>query len=193
MAQRSIIFQSAGVRARRKIENACNFTNVIQQMILNLVSECRAEGFFNLGERYSVMLHKMELLHEMKTKALIEDAQLNWQRGESEMTQHMISTVIKEKQPTFTHARALGMMGEYMADGRLEDTKTIIDTYFLKSIRFSSNLKNKNHVKSESSYYYYAPDEKERLELENRKRNYQAIAKCKCIRKNCLFLLGAFM
>lgn len=100
LAQRVIMVQSAGIRAMRKIGNVCKFGTSIQQMILNLMTECREEGYFNLGERYSATLHKMQLSHIMKAEALIEDAQLSWARGEGEMAKHMIDAVIKENKPT---------------------------------------------------------------------------------------------
>lgn len=177
LAQRVIMFGAAGLRAKRKIENVCKISDGIQQMILNLVTECREEGFFNLGERYSAKLQGMDLSREMKFKVLIEDAQLNWCRGDGEMAQHMIATVIKGKTPTFTHSKALGMMGEYLADARLEDVNTIIKSYLMESIMFATRLEQKTI--SVGSVYYYPPEEKERLYAENKKRNYQAIAKCK--------------
>lgn len=178
LAQRVIMVQSAGVRAARKIENVGKFGASLQQMILNLITECREEGFFNLGHRYSATLHKMQLSGEMKAHALIEDAQLSWSRGEGDMAKHMITAVIAENKPTFTHAKALWMMGEYLADARLEDTNTIIQTYFSKSVSFSTNIKKSEHIPVGSAYYY-SPEDRQRLDLENRKRNYQAIAKCK--------------
>lgn len=178
LAQRVTMFQSAGVRARRKIENVCKFTEGIQQMILNLVTECREEGFTNLGNRYSCALQKMTLSREMRAKALIEDAQLNWNGGETEMAKHLISAVIDENTPSFTHSKALGMMGEYLAEARLEDTRTIFKSYLMKSMMFSANLKMNDKIAAGKTYYH-SPEEKERLDLENRRRNYQAMAKCK--------------
>lgn len=179
LAQRVIMVQSAGIRATRKIENVGKFGTSLQQMILSLIVECREEGSFNLGERYSAALHKMQLSRELKEEALIEDAKLCWTRGEGEMAKHMIAAVINEKQPTFTHAKALHMMGEYLADSQLEDTNTIIQTYFERSIGFSTNVKQKSEHITVGSAYYHTPEERERLDLENRKRNYKAIAKCK--------------
>lgn len=208
LAQRVIMVQSAGIRAMRKIENVSKFGVSLQQMILNLIAECREEGYFNLGERYSATLHKMELSqessmkvsHEMKAETLIEDAQLSWTRGEGEMAKHMIAAVISENKPTlvpllclisftaasallschfiysFTHAKALWMMGLYLAEFRLEDTYTIIQNYFEKSVKFSTGVKQ-NDIPVDSPYYR-TPEEATRLELANRKRNYQAMAKC---------------
>lgn len=180
LAQRVIIVQSAGVRAKRKIENVCKFGAGLQQMILNLIAECREEGYFNLGERYSATLHKLQLSREMKADTLIEDAQLSWARGEGEMAKRLIDAVISETKPTFTHAKALWMMGEYLADARLEDTKTIINHYLLKSVTFSLNVKQQmdEHI-SVGSVYWKSPEDRQRLDLENRMRNYQAVAKCK--------------
>lgn len=100
LAQRVIMVQSAGLRAMRKIANVCKFGDSLQQMILNLIIECREEGYFNLGERYSATLHKMQLSHVMKAEALLEDAQLSWTRGEGEMAKRMIEAVISENKPT---------------------------------------------------------------------------------------------
>lgn len=100
LAQRVIMVQSAGIRAMRKIENVCKFGVSLQRMVLNLITECREEGYFNLGERYSATLHKMQLSNEMKAETLIEDAQLSWTRGEGEMAKHMIAAVIDENKPT---------------------------------------------------------------------------------------------
>lgn len=189
LAQRVVMFQSAGVRARRKIENVCKFTEGIQQMILNLVTECREEGFSNLGNRYSCALQKMTLSREMKAKALIEDAQLNWNCGETEMAKHLISAVIDENTPSFTHSKALGMMGEYLADARLEETRTIFKSYLEKSLMFSANLKINDKI-TLGSTYYHSPEERQRLDLENKRRNYQAMAKCKGFSHILLKYLG---
>lgn len=185
MAQRVTLFESAGVRIKRKFDNVCKFTDGVEQMILNLVAECREEGFFNLGERYSSIFHRKKLAAEieveMKARACIEDAQLNWSRGEPEMAQHLVKYVIKEQRPSFTHPKALRMMGEYLAEARLEDTNTIVKSYFMKSIKFSANLKNNEPIKAGKAYHLPV-EQRTRLDLENRKRNNQAMAKCKIFR-----------
>lgn len=79
---------------------------------------------------------------------------------------------------SFTHAKALWMMGKYLADSRLEDTNTIIKKYFEKSVQFSAKVKQIDNIPVESPYYR-TPEDRKRLDLVNRKRNYQAIAKCK--------------
>lgn len=179
LAQRVVLFESAGIRVKRKLDNVCKFTDGVEQMILNLVAECREEGFLNKGERYSLMFHKkklsVEIEHEMRARGFIEDAQLNWSRGESEMAQHLINHVIKEQRPSFTHPKALRMMGEYLAEARLEDTNTIVKSYFMRSMKFSTNLRSKDLT---GKAYNLPAEERMHLDLENRQRNYQAMAKC---------------
>lgn len=184
LAQRVTLFESAGIRVKRKLENVCKFTDGVEQMILNLMAECRDEGIPNLSERYLSMFHNKklstEIEHEMRARAHIEDAQLNWCKGKSEMAQHLINHVIEEKRPSFTHSKALRMMGEYLAEGRLEDTNEIVKTYFMRSMKFSANLRTYNKdigVKA----YNPPPEERIHLDLDNRKRNYQAMAKCKIL------------
>lgn len=173
LAQRLTMFQSAKSVATRKIES---FGDGIQQMLRKLASECRREGCNNWARRYLSKLHEIiekkgiDASKELKARALIEDAQLTWSQGETETAQHMITAVINMNLPSFTHSKALGIMGEYLAETHLEDTKTIIDKYLLKSIESSSNLKE-----IEGKIYRQPLEEIKRL---NRKRNYQAMAKC---------------
>lgn len=61
LAQRIVLFNSAGVRAKRKIESFFNISEGTQEMLLNLASVCRKEGFSNLAIRYMADLHSMEL------------------------------------------------------------------------------------------------------------------------------------
>lgn len=171
------MLQLAGLRAKRKFESACNLNNLIPEMILNLATKCREEGFFDYGSRYSAVLSTMDLSRELKMKALIEDAQLNLGRGDGEMAKHMIQTVIDEQTPVFTRSTALRMMGEYLADTRLGDIDVVIETFLDESLMFASNIR-KNGEKFHGKSYYCSPAERDRLELDNRKRNYQAIAKC---------------
>lgn len=70
-------------------------------------------------------------------------------------------------------------MGKYLADARLEDANTIIQNYFEKSLVFSTNVKQKGENIPVGNPYYYTPEDRKRLDLENKNRNYQAIAKCK--------------
>ncbi|XP_031619505.1 serine/threonine-protein kinase ATM [Contarinia nasturtii] len=177
LAQRITLLESAGVRAKRNFEKVFKFGDGIDQMILNLVSECREEGFYNLGERYLSTLYKKKLNREMNARAYIEDAQLNWSQGESEMAQKLIENIIKDMFPSFTRAKAIGMMGEYLAEARLEDTKTIINDYFVLSNKTSGGIKKSSDAIKPDSHYYYPPEVRERRHLENKKRNYHAIAK----------------
>lgn len=74
------------------------------------------------------------------------------------------------------------MMGLYLADSRLEDTNTIIQKYFEKSVNFSTKVKQSD-IPVENPYYH-SPEDGARLDLANRKRNYQAIAMC-TFEKSC--------
>lgn len=176
LAQRLTLFQSATLGATRKIEHS---SDGIQQMLLNLVSECHQEGFNNLGKRYSSILHQMKLSNEMEARALIEDARLNWNRGDTEIAQHLIKAVIDKKVPSFTHSTALAMMGEYLAEARLEDTKTIIQNYLMESMVFSSKIKQKADKLFLGTTYHEPLEQRVQKDLLNKKRNYHAMAKCK--------------
>lgn len=68
LAQRITIFKSAGTRARRKIETVYNLKDGIQQMTLNLATECREEGYQNLSQRYLSSIQNMQLTRDMKVR-----------------------------------------------------------------------------------------------------------------------------
>lgn len=106
------MLESAGIRAKRNFEKVFTFgVDGIEPMILNLVAECREEGAYNLGERYLSMLYKRNLEREIKARAFIEEAQINWNQGESEMAQKLIENIITQPLPTFTRVKAIRMMG----------------------------------------------------------------------------------
>lgn len=178
LAQRFTLFQSATIVATRKIEN---LNDGIQQILLKLVTECREEGDTNLGKRYSYILHKMKLPNEIEAKAFIEDAQLHWIDGKTEMAHSFVKAVIDKKTPSFVHSTALSMMGEYLAEAGMEDTNTVIQNYLMEAMVFSSKLKQKADRLTAGKAYHQPLEVRERLDLLNRKRNYRAIAKCKRI------------
>lgn len=68
LAQRIVILKTAGVRALRKIKifDEQFSKNGIQQMILDLGSECREEGHHNLCRGYLSTLKTMQLSKDMK-------------------------------------------------------------------------------------------------------------------------------
>lgn len=178
LAQRVTIFESAGVRFKRKLTNVWQTNNGIQHMYIELVDRCREEGVFNLGKRYLSKLQEKSLSKEMKARTYIADAQWNWSNGELETAQNLISNVIATKLPSITHAKALGMMGKYLAETRLEDPNTIVKCYLMKSNKFSASYLKQADNFSKNEYYLPA-EERQRFHLKNMKRNYQVMAKCK--------------
>lgn len=124
------------------------------------------------------MLHQMKLSNEIEARALIEDARLNWNRGDTEIAQHLIKAVIDKRVPSFTHSTALAMMGEYLAEARLEDTKTIIQNYLMESMVFSSKIKQKADKYFLGTEYHEPLEQRVKKDLLNKKRNYHAMAKC---------------
>lgn len=61
------------IRAGRKIESVCPVNECIQEILLNLASECRSEGCTNLAERYIQQLGEMssDMLNDMKVNQLL--------------------------------------------------------------------------------------------------------------------------
>lgn len=68
LAQRIAIFNSAGIRARRKIESVLEINEGIQNMLLNLIAESRKEKSFNMATRYLATLNNQVLSKEMKVR-----------------------------------------------------------------------------------------------------------------------------
>lgn len=189
LAQRIILFQSAGLRAQRKIENVCNLTNGIQQMILELAGECREERCFNMSQRYLASLREMNTSREMSIKMLYENAKLSWDIGDHVLTKHMIDAVRNERILSHVPIAAWGMYGEYLAETRAENTRTIIEEYFKKSNRMSKALMMKVSSDSESNRIYrrdccLSLEEVQQFKSDNKVRNLRAMAKCKSF-MNC--------
>lgn len=72
LAQRLRIVSSAGIRAKRKIESIYKIDEGIQEMLLNLSSECRKEGYYNFATRYLTTLNSLILSREMKASDFTE-------------------------------------------------------------------------------------------------------------------------
>lgn len=67
LAQRITIFQTASVRATRKLQNTYDVgPEVLQSMILNVAKVCRIEGEFNLATRYLASLNNIDLTNEIR-------------------------------------------------------------------------------------------------------------------------------
>lgn len=184
LAQRIILFQLAGVRAQRKIENVCNLTNGIQQMILQLAGECRVEGCYSKSQRYLASLRELNPSRDMTTKMLYENAKLSWDIGDHVLTKHLIDAVRNQRGLSEVPIAALGMYGEYMAETRAENIRTIIEEYFKKSNKMSKALKMKLESAAQSNQNILS-DSNLSLEMmrkfdsDNIIRNLRAMAKCK--------------
>lgn len=70
------------------------------------------------------------------------------------------------------------MYGEYLAETGAESAQKVIDSYFKKSIIKSNNFKSKMEDYKMKDFYL-PPAVVGKIDLENRKRNYHAMAKCK--------------
>lgn len=111
--------------------------------------------------------------------ATIEDAQLCWSKGESELAIKLVQAVVAAKSLTMANIKGFGICGEYLAETRAENTKAIIDSYLRKSVTYSTKFLISTFA--ETHELYKTKDERERFHLANKQRNYKAIAKCKQI------------
>lgn len=184
LAQRIILFQLAGIRAQRKIENVCNLTNGIQQMILELAGECREEGCLNMSQRYLATLREMNPSRDMTIKMLYENAKLSWDIGDHVLTKQLIDSVRNEIIFSHVPIAALGMYGEYLAETRAENTKTIIEKYFKQSNILSKKLITKLESEAQNSHKnrrdsHLSLEVMHKFRSDNKIRNLRAMAKCK--------------
>lgn len=106
---------------------------------------------------------------------LIEDAQLNWCKGEFELAMKLMQSVMNSKTSLETHIKACGIYGEYLAETCTENTNTIIDEYLNKSIRMSIVYADKKR----SPEIRRPEAERKQFDASNKQRNYKAIAKCR--------------
>lgn len=184
LAQRIILFQSAGIRAQRKIESVCNLTNGIQQMILELAGECREEGCLNMSQRYLAQLREMSPSRDMTIKMLYESGKLSWKIGDHVLTKQLIYAVQKERIMSHIPIAALGMYGEYLAETRSENIKTIHEKYFKESNELAKAMKIKLELEAQSNQKNLRDSNlslevAQKFDSDNKKRNLRAMAKCK--------------
>lgn len=107
---------------------------------------------------------------------MIEDAELNWSRGEVELAKLLVLHLINEQRPSTAHIKAHCIYGEYLAETQSENIRTIIDSYFKKSINASKNYIS---IEISTNASHYQPIEaRKQFDLINKKQNYQLIAKC---------------
>lgn len=112
--------------------------------------------------------------------ASIEDAQLNWSKGECELAIKLVQTVVDAKSVTMAYIKAIGICGEYLAETRAENTKTVVDSYLRRSVTLSKRFSETNHF-PETHELYKTDDERKRFNVANQQRNSRAIAMCKPI------------
>lgn len=106
---------------------------------------------------------------------LVEDAQLNWCKGEFELAMKLMHTVLHSETSLMTRIQARGIYGGYLAETCTENPDTIIEEYLTKSIKLSKAYA----AKKASQDVRQQEDELKKFDLANQERNYKAIAKCR--------------
>lgn len=69
LAQRVRLFEAAGVRAKRKLHDVWKSEEGIPEIVLQLVSECREEGYFTSATRHLTTINAEHLSREMTVSA----------------------------------------------------------------------------------------------------------------------------
>lgn len=110
---------------------------------------------------------------------MLEDAKLTWMDEDFIQTKCLIERVKDELIVSMTPVIALSMYGEYLAEHRAENIKTIKELYLDKSTTMSTQYKKNMHKFENNSEYYRPPEICNKLHSDNEKRNYRIIAKCK--------------
>lgn len=115
---------------------------------------------------------------------------MNWSRGEVELAKLLVLHLINEQRPSTAHIKAHCIYGEYLAETQSENIRTIIDSYFKKSINASKNYIS---IEIPTNASHYQPIEaRKQFDLINKKQNYQLIAKCMNF-QSIIFLIIVFM
>lgn len=76
LAQRIRLFEAAGVRAKRKIENV--YKDSIPAMTLQMVSECREEGHLSLASRHLATISTKHLTKDMTVSSFRMTSFIYW-------------------------------------------------------------------------------------------------------------------
>lgn len=198
LAQRIALLNSAGIRAKRKIENYCQLTDGVQEMLLKLAKDCRKEGFYNFAARYLASLYSINPSREMKVMsstyvlysvllhllfnfqahAYIEDAELNWCIGEKSLAKKLVHDVTEEQFVSLSIFTAKRLYGEYLAETRTENIKDIIVKYFQHSLDLLSKYKGNRH-KVKNTAFEKSLKNFDEFEIKSKFKTYRSIAICK--------------
>lgn len=179
LAQRITILRSAGVRATRRLQNTFNVPADVQQtMLLDVAREARHEGQLNMAVRYLAVLNGMPALsNQAKSGLWLEDAQLNWQRGDRMLAKRLIQQSLSNTDPesSLSRASALRIYGECLADTQSSDTRTLIDKYFLNSLKLLGTIEVEREPLA--ARMRMPATEIGAFVLQHRRRAYEAIGK----------------
>ncbi|XP_037926339.1 serine/threonine-protein kinase ATM isoform X2 [Hermetia illucens] len=141
LSQKIALFNMAGIRAQRKIEDSYK-GNIVGEHLLNLIMECKLAGNKNLVIRNITRLRNMDIKPELKTKVLIEDADINWKMGNTSMAKSILHHIIKTEAYAccFKKVDALRIYGEYHAESNSESFEIIYKKFFKISSKLLDNF-----------------------------------------------------
>lgn len=165
LAQRIAILRSAGVRAARRLQTSDNLPPEVRQhaLLLRVARTARHIGELDTSVRYVAQLSfaseasscqqqlsqqqsaeastvataAAELSAQIRSGLLLEDAQLNWQLGDRRLADRLYRKALGSKDigSSLSRARTLRIYGECLAEMQSSDTRSLIDQYFLGSLK----------------------------------------------------------
>ncbi|CAH2005984.1 unnamed protein product [Acanthoscelides obtectus] len=109
----------------------------LTEMLFDLSNLCKDEKQFKDGWKVLEDLKKIVKQNDKTKNAMIQllDAQLSWMTGDGTLAKHILNKLSKNEDigPRL-RALALKQLGEYLSDTNSENTLTIINDYYRKSI-----------------------------------------------------------
>nr|CAI5844505.1 unnamed protein product [Callosobruchus analis] len=117
----------------------------LKEMLFDLADVCKNEKQFKDGWMVLEDLRKIVKSDDKTniTRIQLLDAQLSWMTGDGTLAKHILNKLSKnEAAEPRLRALALKQLGEYMSATNSENTLTIINDYYRKSISLLSSVSN---------------------------------------------------
>uniref|UniRef100_A0A182P1P5 Serine/threonine-protein kinase ATM n=1 Tax=Anopheles epiroticus TaxID=199890 RepID=A0A182P1P5_9DIPT len=127
LSQRLSIFNTAGIRAKRKW-----IPPAVYSTLLLLIHESRLRGFVDCAIRNVVLIGKLELPANVQSVVMLENALLNWSSGQRALAQELAWKVMNSAQynDVMVKAVACRLYGEFLAEGHSQEIKSLTTDYF---------------------------------------------------------------
>ncbi|XP_075154936.1 serine/threonine-protein kinase tefu [Haematobia irritans] len=175
------LFQTAGVRAKRKIKEFYK-DDPIEKCLLKCIRDCKAAGEINLATRYISILNNMcgeSSSPQVKISALLEDVDICMKTGKSEITKSILHHIFKNKEfhCCLQRIKAMQLNGTHLMNTNAETFETVFKKCFMGSLDLLDKYDKSKGTILQKYPNLFTLEEFKECQDESRRNAYEVIAK----------------